>query len=142
MNLSGLSTKSISEPKIQETSTIVILKCVLGTGLFNRNCTASQESLKENKIEINKRFGMPFFIPLISLITCFLLSSRRDKKSFVYKRYIYFFIGFIILICSEIAVRYSGNSLNHTAFYYLLPIALLPFIYLFLIRSFKYENLR
>ena len=142
LNLSGLSTKSISEPKIQETSTIGILKCIQGIDLSNRNCETSEESVKENKIEINKRFGMPFFIPLISLITCFLLSSRRDKKSFVYKRYIYFFIGFVILICSEIAVRYSGNSLNHTTFYYLVPIILLPFIYLLLIRSFKYENLR
>ena len=142
LNLSGLSTKSISEPKIQETSTIGILKCIQGIDLSNRNCETNEESVKENKIEINKRFGMPFFIPLISLITCFLLSSRRDKKSFVYKRYIYFFIGFVILICSEIAVRYSGNSLNHTTFYYLVPIILLPFIYLLLIRSFKYENLR
>ena len=142
LNLSGLSTKSISQPKIQETSTIGILKCIQGIDLSNRNCETNEESVKENKIEINKRFGMPFFIPLISLITCFLLSSRRDKKSFVYKRYIYFFIGFVILICSEIAVRYSGNSLNHTTFYYLVPIILLPFIYLLLIRSFKYENLR
>ena len=28
LNLSGLSTKSISEPKIQETSTLLILKCI------------------------------------------------------------------------------------------------------------------
>jgi len=141
LNLSGLSTKSISEPKIQETSTLVILRCIKEKDLSIRNCTSSAENIKESKIEINKRLGMPFFIPLISLITCFLLSSRRDKKNFAYKRYIYFFIGFIILICSEIAVRYSGNSLNHTFFYYLAPIGLLPFVYLFLIRSFKYENL-
>ena len=84
---------------------------------------------------------MPMFIPLIALITCFLLSSRRDKKSYAYKKYIYFLIGFAILISSEITVRYSGNSMNHAAIYYLLPVGLLPFIYLFLIRVFKYENL-
>ena len=142
LNLSGLSTKSISEPKIQETSTLLILKCIKEKNLSIRNCTNSEENIKESKIEINKRFGMPFFIPLIALISCFLLSSRKDKKNYFYNKYIYFFIGFVILICSEIAVRYSGNSLNHTAFYYLIPIGLLPFVYLFLIRSFKYENLR
>tara|TARA_B100000029_G_scaffold510584_1_gene602412 strand:+ start:56 stop:1180 length:1125 start_codon:yes stop_codon:yes gene_type:complete len=141
LNLSGLSTKSISEPKIQETSTYLIIKCIKEQNTSVRNCSANKKNLRDSKIEINKRFGMPIFIPLIALITCFLLSSRRDKKSFVYNKYIYFLMGFVILICSEISVRYSGNSINHTAIYYLLPAGLLPIVYLFLIRTFKYENL-
>ena len=141
LNLSGLSTKSISEPKIQETSTMLIIKCIKEKNILVHNCSSDEKNLRASKVEINKRFGMPMFIPLIALITCFLLSSRRDKKSYAYKKYIYFLIGFAILISSEITVRYSGNSMNHTAIYYLLPVGLLPFIYLFLIRVFKYENL-
>ena len=34
----------------------------------------------DNKIKLNKRFGMPIYIPLISLICTFLLASRKDKK--------------------------------------------------------------
>ena len=56
-------------------------------------------------------------------------------------KYLYFIIGFAILIASEITVRYSGNSINHAALYYSIPIILLPLIYLYLIRVFKYENL-
>ena len=141
LNLSGLSTKSISEPKIQETSTMLIIKCIKEKNILVHNCSSDEKNLRASKVEINKRFGMPMFIPLIALITCFLLSSRRDKKSYAYKKYIYFLIGFAILISSEITVRYSGNSMNHAAIYYLLPVGLLPFIYLFLIRVFKYENL-
>ena len=141
LNLSGLSTKSISEPKMQETATMLIINCITNKNLIFHNCVRSEENLRESKIEINKRFGMPILIPLISLITCFLLSSRKDKKRFVLNKYILFFIGFVILVSSEIAVRYSGNSWNHTAIYYLLPIGLLPFVYFFLIRTFKYENL-
>ena len=141
LNLSGLSTKSISEPKMQETATMLIINCITNKNLIFHNCVRSEENLRESKIEINKRFGMPILIPLISLITCFLLSSRKDKKRFVLNKYIFFFIGFVILISSEIAVRYSGNSWNLTAIYYLLPIGLLPFVYFFLIRTFKYENL-
>ena len=141
LNLSGLSTKSISEPKIQETATMLIINCIKNKNLIFHNCVRTEENLRESKIEINKRFGMPIFIPLISLITCFLLSSRKDKKRFVLNKYIFFFIGFVILVSSEITVRYSGNSWNHTAIYYLLPIGLLPFVYFFLIRTFKYENL-
>ena len=141
LNLSGLSTKSISEPKMQETATMLIINCIKNKNLIFHNCGKSEENLRESKIEINKRLGAPIFIPLVSLITCFLLSSRIDKKRFVLNKYIFFFIGFVILVSSEIAVRYSGNSWNHTAIYYLLPIGLLPFVYFFLIRTFKYENL-
>ena len=141
LNLSGISAKSVREAKIQETPTVQILHCLFQNKVMKHNCDNSKKSLMDTKIEINKRFGMPIFIPLISLITCFLLSSRKDKKRFVLNKYIFFFIGFVILVSSEIAVRYSGNSWNHTAIYYLMPIGLLPFVYLFLIRAFKYENL-
>ena len=151
LNLSGLSTKTTSEPKIQETSTIRIIKCLNIKNLYVLNCLIDPENIeqenhfiKQNRIEINKRFGMPVFIPLIALVSCFLLSSRRDKKINFYNNYLYLiigFIGFVILVSSEITVRYSGNSINHAAAYYAIPIILLPLLYLFLIRLFKYENL-
>jgi len=150
INITGLSTRSTIEPKIQETSTIDILKCVQEKNLYLNNCIdyvteknieSKKQLLKENKIEINKRFGTPFFIPLISLISCFLLSSRRDKKYSNIVKYLCFLIGFMFLIGAEIMVRYSGVSWNHTAVYYLVPIGFLPLIYFFLIKSFKYENL-
>jgi len=141
INLSGLSTKTISEPKIQETSTIDIISCLSGNNIFMHNCDGSKKFYRDVKIELNKRFGIPFYIPLLGFITCFLLSSKRDKKNYYSYKYIYFVIGFIILVTSEITVRYSGISLNHTILYYMVPIISLPFIYLLLIRIFKYENL-
>jgi len=141
VNLSKLSTKTISEPKIQETSTKLIIQCLLEKNILLFNCSQTEEGMRDYKIEINKRFGMPIFVPLIALISCFLLSSRRDKKNFGLYKYLYFIIGFVIIVYSEITVRYSGISWNHTAVYYLLPSGLLPLIYLSLIRSFKYENL-
>ena len=148
LDLSGLSTKTTSEPKIQETSTKRLLECINKNNLYTLNCLDDKNNIeaenihiKQNSIEINKRFGMPIFIPLIGLVSCFLLSGRRDKKINFNNKYLYFGIGFTILIISEIAVRYSGNSINNTAIYYGIPIILLPLIYLFLIRLFKYENL-
>mgnify|MGYP000218077845 FL=1 len=141
LNLSGISTKSISEPKMQETSTIQILRCLKKNNILRHNCDDSKKSMMDTKIEINKRFGMPIYIPLISLISCFLLTSRKDKKMFYLNKYIYFFIGVLILVLAEIIVRYSGISWNHTIIYYLLPIGTAPLFYLALIRAFKYENL-
>ena len=141
VTLSGLSTKSIAEPKIQETSTIQIIKCFFKENRNKHNCEKNIKNIRDSKIELNRRFGMPFFIPLIALITCFLLASRKDKKNLSWNKYIYFAIGFVVLVCSEITVRYSGSSIFYIFLYYFIPIALLPLVYLTLLRKFKYENL-
>ena len=105
------------------------------------NCDDSKKSLMDTKIEFNKRFGMPIYIPLISLVCCFLLASRKDKKMYYLNKYIYFFIGFLILTLAEIIVRYSGTSWDSTFIYYLIPIGASPLFYFALLRAFKYENL-
>jgi len=140
LSFAGLSTKSISKPKLQETSTIQILNCLYDKSRSIRNCGRHGDIVKEVQIEANKRFGMPFFIPLIALVTCFLLSSRKERKNYFLNRYLYFIIAFIILIASEITVRYSGASFNFTVMYYLIPLTLFALIYFYLIRTFKYEN--
>jgi len=140
LNLSGIATKSISEPKMQETSSIKILRCILKMETNMHNCQQNKKSLMDVKIEMNKRFGMPIFIPLIALVCSFLLSSRKDKKLYNYNKYIYFFISFVILVLAEITVRYSGISWRHTIIYYSLPILIVPVFYFFLIKKFKYEN--
>ena len=142
INLSNLTTKTTNVPKIQETSTLNIIRCFEEENRYMHNCNVTDEYQKDLRIEINKRFGMPFYVPLISLIICFLLSSRRDKKISSYNKFIYFIIGFIVLVSAEIAVRYSGYSFKHTAVYYLIPLLMLPLTYFFLLRVFKYENLK
>ena len=141
IDFSELSTKTISEPKIQETSTINIIECIQNKNIASRNCGENKNQKKDAIIEINKRFGMPIYIPLISLITCFLLSIRVEKKISFYYKYLYFILGFFIVVISEIAVRYSGISAQHASLYYLMPILLIPIIYFTLIKKFKYENL-
>ena len=141
-NLSNLPMKTIKEPKIQETSTIEILSCYKELNLNLVDCARGQDKPKEIKIEINKRFALPIFIPLISLISCFLLSSKKEKINFYFHKYIYFVVGFLILITSEIMVRYSGASLNHTLIYFFVPLISVPLIYLYLIKKFKYENFK
>ena len=141
LNFYGISTKSISTPKIQETSTFQILQCIRSQNIEMQNCAQNKKTPIDTKIEINKRFGMPIFIPLIALVCCFLLGSRKDKKSFSLNKYIYSFIGLFILVAAEILVRYSGVSWNHTAIYYLMPVVVSPMFYIMLIRAFKYENL-
>ena len=140
-DFSGIGTKSISVPKMQETSTIKIVQCMQDKNIDMHNCPKNKKFKSNVIIEINKRLGMPFFIPLIALVCSFLLGSRKDKKIYNFNKYIYGFICVAILIMAEIAVRYSGISFKHTIIYYLIPVAMIPVFYFILIRKFKYENL-
>ena len=147
INFSGIYTKTTNVPKIQETPSMRIIECMQKKNIDVKNCTVSKnidyvnQHLTQNKIEFNRRFGMPIFIPLVSLISCFLLVSRKEKKHPTFYKYIFFIAGLVFIIGSEISVRYSGTSLGHAGIYYLIPLGLIPLVYLSLIRTFKYENL-
>ena len=99
---------------------------------------------KKNDVlsEINRRLGIPLYIPIITLIVCFLLNQRGESKYKSYFKYIYTIIAFAILVVAEILVKYSGKSFYNSLIYYLTPFFLLPLIYLEIIRNFLYENLR
>ncbi|MFL2889453.1 MAG: LptF/LptG family permease [Pelagibacteraceae bacterium] len=143
--VNSLTARTITTPKLQETSTIGLLKCLSNEGLifkFKTNYLCPKKSMEQGIIEtISRRIGMPIYIPLISLITSFLLVSSNRKKFSFLRKYFYFFISFIILILAEILVRYSGFSTTNFFIYMFFPIILMPIIYLFLLRKFAYERL-
>ncbi len=144
----NLKTKSIIYPKVQETPSKILLNCffkktthALLKGDKDLKCETKEERV-EVLAEINRRFGMPLYIPLLSLLSSFLLISREETKIKNWYKYFYFGLAFAILITAEILVRYSGKSLTHGLFYYLLPLLCIPVFYIELIRRFYYENLR
>ena len=142
LKLNNLQTRSIVQTKIQETPSSLLVKCY-----FNKedikilNCPKDH---KKNDVlsEINRRFGMPLYIPVITLIICFLLNQRNENKFKNYFKYIYTIGAFSILVIAEILVKYSGKSFSNSLIYYFTPFILLPVIYLEIIRNFLYENLR
>ena len=144
----NLKTKSIIYPKVQETPSKILLNCffkktthTLLKGDKDLKCHTKEERV-EVLAEINRRFGMPLYIPLLALLSSFLLVSREETKVKGWYKYFYFGLAFTILITAEILVRYSGKSLTHGLFYYLLPLFCIPVVYIELVRRFYYENLR
>ena len=138
-----LKTKSTTYPKIQETGSTILFRCYfdLVSKVDLLNCPRDKSRI-EVLSELNRRFGMPLYIPLVSLLISFLLLSRREKKFQGLYKYFYFGLAFFALIMAEILVRYSGKDLVYTLIYYLVPISLIPLVYIELIRKFYYENLK
>jgi len=144
INLSYFDTKTTTYPKIQENNTLSLLNCIKPfldegkTTLSEQQCRARIDDITS---ELNRRFGMPLYIPIISIIICYLLSSRIESKYYFFQKYIVFITAFTILVFAEIMVRYSGNSALGLIIYYSLPPLLILLNYLNLIRIFKFENL-
>ena len=143
MQLEGLQTKSIIMPKIQETSSKILINCITSDEIKNEilNCPQTDSKI-DTLAELNRRFGMPLYIPGISLILSFLLISRKEQKSNSLYKYFYFGLSFVILITAEILVRYSGKSYFYSYLYYSLPLMCVPFFYYLLFRQFYNENLK
>ena len=144
INLSYFDTKTTTYPKIQENNTLSLLNCIkpfLDEGKTTLSEPQCRARIDDITAELNRRFGMPLYIPIISIIICYLLSSRKESKYYFFQKYIVFITAFTILVFAEIMVRYSGNSALSSIIYYSLPPLLILLNYLNLIRIFKFENL-
>ena len=140
LSLSNFSTRTITQPKIQEISSYELFKCL--------NIENSQECVFKNNKKIlietlSRRAGMPLYIPLISIITSFLLLYKKEGKNNHTKKYIIFIFSFIVLILAEILLRYTGFSITNFTLYIFTPLILLIILYTVLIKkmtSKRFEN--
>ena len=138
IDLSSLSNTTIKKPKIQETSTIKLIKCLFDKSSI-QTVYCNEDFKKEILSTLNRRIIIPFYIPVLSLICSLLLI--KSKKNFFQNLNI-FSCSFLILLFTELAVRYTGiNSLILYTFV-LMPFSLLFLLYTFLIYKFSNETVR
>ena len=135
IDLSDLSTTTIKKPKIQETSTFDLLSCVLSKNSNDRYC--NDKAKKEMIPALNRRLTLPFYIPVISLICSLLLIN--SKKTYFHKISIFIY-SFVLLLFTEIGVKYTGlNEIMKIVFIFM-PLVLFLAIYYFLILKFSKET--
>ena len=134
VNLENLSTTTIKARKIQETPTIKLLSCFFDKNINKNYCNDNFK--KEIISSLNRRITIPFYLPLLSLLCSILLIS--STKIYFNNKIIYVFC-FLILLFTELIVRYTGlNNFVNTLFI-LLPFGLIIFIYSFLLLKFSNE---
>ena len=134
IDLSNLATTTIKSPKLQETSTIKLLSCFHKDFYFNRElCTAAKQEIIPT---LNRRIIMPLYIPIISLICCFLL--LKDKKFYFNKIFIYFY-SFSVVLFTELTVKFTGINFFLKYFFSIFPFFLIFIIYFLLNHNFSKE---
>jgi len=147
INLSKFKTKSTTFPKIQEKNTLALLSCYkYFENKFDKFLTedtvvqACNPRMQEIRAEINRRFGTPFYMPLLTVLLSFVIGFSKDNANYKFKIYTTFFITFVFLVISEILIRYSGASGFKSLLYFLAPIIFSLLIYLVLIKTYKHER--
>ena len=90
INLDNLKTMIIKKPKIQETSTFILMKCLISE---NENLKFCNNDFKKEIIStLNRRIVIPFYIPLIALICA--LSLIKTKSIYLNKYFSFFIVLF------------------------------------------------
>ena len=135
IDLTNLTTNTIKQPKIQETSTVKLISCLLSINLNDDFC--NKDSIKEMTPNLIRRIILPFYIPILVLICSFMF---KKKKKVFFNKFFIFSYCMIILIFTELFLRYTGLSQSIKFIYILSPFILFIIIYLILFYSFSNKS--
>ena len=141
-NLGNFASSTIIVPKVQEISSENLLACSLDKWkIFNfkkhKVFKCNPNIKNEINQEIFKRLYKPFFIPIIAILSCFLIIVPKNNYRYERNRKIIFVITFFVLIISEASLRYSTISNLATLLYLVMPIVSFILIYGIFYRSVK-----
>ena len=141
-DLSKFESRTIKIAKMQELPTKKILECSISlmreVSYREKMFLCDYESLKNINQEIYKRFIKPMYFPLLTLVCCFLLTFSKIENNFTFKTIKVFLFIFLILVLSEIIMRYIESSQLLFSLVIILPVGIYFLIYNFLISKVSY----
>jgi len=135
INLDNFVTSTVKQPKLQETSTIKLMSCFFNS---NQNLSICKDEAKKEILPLlMRRIVLPFYIPVVSLI-CSLLLLKNQKN---YKKKIsIFLLSFVVLILTELIIRYTGLNYFLRISYIVAPLIMLTSLYSLLVYKFNTET--
>ena len=141
-DLSKFESRTIKIAKMQELPTRKIIECSISlmkeVSYREKMFLCDYESLKNINQEIYKRFIKPMYFPLLTLVCCFLLTFSKIENNFTFKTIKVFLFIFLILVLSEIIMRYIESSQLLFSLVIILPVGIYFLIYNFLISKVSY----
>ena len=137
INLNQYSTKTITNPKIQEINSLEIFSCIMKliedikSKSKSENLICDQSNFKNLSQELYKRAILPFYIPLIAIIATFV--CVKSNNNFAFKRYKIqiFLTGILFVIISQLSINlFNPISLNGLSLVFLpLVVSLIGYLY-------------
>ena len=138
LNLSDISTNTTTYKKTQEVSTLDLIICY--KNIYNKISTDLNEKLKIencrpeniNNIlkEFHKRITVPLYIPALMLICLLVITKSKENSNYTMYRLKIFFIGFLIIILSELSLRFVEKNFLNNLIIFLTPIIIMIYLYI------------
>ena len=149
-NLSNYSTKTTTFPKMQEINTKILLSCALlinnikifkiDEKIFKKYFACNEENSKNMKQELFKRFVLPFYLPLLSLIATFIIIKSKDSYDYQKLQFLLFLVGTMVVVISEVSVRYSSINNFLSLLFSTIPIMFFIGFYFLLLNKLKFSK--
>ncbi|MBD1166076.1 LptF/LptG family permease, partial [Pelagibacterales bacterium SAG-MED10] len=145
-SLANIETNTTTYKKTQEISSLQLFLCIknfyqLEKKEFEKNVKSiencSYKNIQNIIKEFYKRFIIPFYIPLLSLIPFLLITTSKENSNYNKIRTITFLIGLIVIIFSETTIRLISKVSIYDVSIMVVPIVLITFLYLFLANKFN-----
>ena len=143
VNLSNYTSKTTRTPKIQEINTKSLFNCLFKDEIkknitkennFKFVCKKDVQLMNKISQELLSRIFKPLYIPLLALISGFLLIKSKNSQGFSKYKFKIFTSAVIIISISEISTKFYSANIFESFF-----IIMIPFI-LFFVCYFFFKN--
>ena len=139
--LSNIETNTTTYIKTQEISSNKLIKCILIFYKSNEFATDVENCSSKNFYnilkEFYKRFIIPIYIIILSLIPFFLILLSKENQNYNRIRLFTFLVGFAVIIFSETTIKFISSSIIQNIILSIIPIFLFFLIYIFFYFKFK-----
>ena len=143
INLSNLEDNTTTYKKTQEVATVDLFKCY--HNLMNLNILQIDKNFQvENCLEENinnilkelyKRIIIPFYIPVLILISLLLIIRSKENTNYTKYRFLIFSIGLCAIVISEMTIRFINEDFLRNLKIIVIPFfSLISLYFLFLIK--------
>jgi lipopolysaccharide export system permease protein len=140
IDLNKYQTKTTTNEKVQELSSLKILKCILISVNFvlnqNHETVCNKNINIEYYKEIYKRFFFPFFIFIITPTATFMVLRSNSDSSYKFYKYLFFSIGIFFIILAEISISIISESFLINS----IIVSCYPILFALLTLLFKNQN--
>lgn len=142
-NLLKFNTKTTTYPKIQEVGSNILFKCIYYRQknkikeFKSPKLSCNERTMNDIIQEMFKRFYMPIYLPLLALLISLIITKSKEDKNYLNFKLLLFISVFLVILISEISLRYSTNNKFTFLFFTSFPILSFLTIYISLIKKFK-----
>ena len=150
VNLSNYTSKTTKTPKIQEINTQSLFNCLFKNEIkknitkennFKFVCKKDLQFMNKISQELLSRIFKPLYIPLLALISGFLLIKSKNSQGFSNYKFKIFTSAVIIISLSEISTKFYSANIFESFLIIMIPFILFFMCYLFFKNKIKMRTL-